>query len=349
MNPHSAAPLGEPLPNAAAALLNAPKPLLDQLRLLAGVGEWQRHFALRTQSCEIRVQYDNNDSEERAVLLASFPDTNEAARGGYRGAALRPIYTEGPVGVYLREETASDQRRKLFASQPELQTGDADFDATVFVETQTVHHLAGQLLKPEAARGAIVQLLQEGCPSIVLDDWSGNIVVHLPKPYTKSSDPQKAKRLGRALEALRASLPPVVRPMRSRLFSRQDESPLRIGLLVPIVVVVSALLGSVIAALVAGIFYLVMIPNQCWIPSNYEEGVRYLSCHAPTCCAPFDIGMGWGQHIVAASWILGFVGFFVTMLITKGRMVSWALWAAIAGLAVPFGLALGVIAARIVY
>lgn len=323
--------------------------LIEQLRALGRASVRKRSFVIRDPAGDVEVEYEIDDSGERALLLTTFPSASEAFKAGYRGRPVSPVKADRPIAVYLRAETLADRVRKAVGTTGELQTGDAEFDAAVLIETQTEHEVARALLEQVGARAAIVRLLQEGCSSILLDDWSGKVMVHLPKVGSPTTDGQLATRLVRCVIALRSALPPVERPRTLFSTARKDDSARYLLLAGPGLAIATAAIGSLVAGLVTLIFFLALTPDSCW-SQGQEPGTKYLVCQGPRCCEPLNIGLSWGSHIVLVLWG-GLVILWFVMLVTRKTEKTWIwpVWAVTAGLAIPVGLAVGVMAARLAY
>lgn len=326
---------------------NRPPTLIEQLRNLAGVSARKREFHVRGASCEVEVQWQVDEAGERIMLLASLPDAGESAQGGYRGGKSPAVESSGPIALYLREETGVDRIRKILGHKEEIQTGDAELDAAVYIETQADRRIATEMMRHKGARTAILQLLRLGCSSIILGDWSGKIVVHVARPEAPCPDPSRASQLVSQIDALRAALPPVVqRQPAARQVVHADNSPRLFGRAV-LAAVVSATVSGVLLALGTYLLYLFLTPDRCFYTSFGGDGVS-IGCEEPSCCEPVYLGLSWGLPIVLCLWLIPLGWGLRTFPRAKGQPGPWHRFGAMIGAAVPIGLALGVLAARLV-
>lgn len=188
------------------------KSLHGHLLALAGVSDLPSSFLIEHdgEPIEASVQTDNEDDPVGMTLWLNYDRV--ASRldiDGYRGAsALRVVR---PMRIHLRTERAGDRAAVAQGLSAEWQSGDADFDRAVYVDspTQDAHTLSAVL--GAATRAAVLRLRGAGAESVDLDDEQGRVAVHCSTGAFVGSEraAEHAMELLDALVALSRALPRV--------------------------------------------------------------------------------------------------------------------------------------------
>lgn len=140
--------------------------LIAQLRALAGVKTEDR-FDVHHGGATVRVAYSGGSSSSLTLVVPYDTHARAAAPGGYRGGG--PLAAIRPMRVKLSPEQAVNRKAKEAGIDAEYQSGDAEFDARVYVDTQTPSEVLAAVLNAEA-RAAIVELFALEFNRVELDD-----------------------------------------------------------------------------------------------------------------------------------------------------------------------------------
>jgi hypothetical protein len=141
--------------------------LIAQLRAFAGVKTGDR-FEVHHGGATVRVAYSGGSSSSLTLLVPYDTHARAAASpGGYRGGG--PLAAIRPMRVKLTPESAANRAAKDAGIDAEYQSGDAAFDARVYVDTQTPPEVLAAVLSADA-RAAILELFELEFNRVELDD-----------------------------------------------------------------------------------------------------------------------------------------------------------------------------------
>lgn len=262
--------------SAPATEVSAP-PAIDQIRAIAGASGDATSFVIRREDGEIRVSYDAVLAQG-IEMRAPFPEARGKAGGAYRGKSRPVIAVKRPMTIYLRKEDASDRRYKEVGINREVQTGDAAFDAEVYVNAlydEDAHVRA--VLAHEEARASAVALLREEPAILLLDDEDGSIVAHFVFPHGADKDPDRGRRIVEAFDRLLGALP--------WLETAGQDGRLVRGWMIMLAWAALLVPGAVL--------FFTMRPPEC-LP---REEDMVLSCTGgPQCCEPVVAGLAAGRR-----------------------------------------------------
>ncbi len=129
--------------------------------------------------------------------------------GPFRGAPRARV--KSPAPLLLRAETRIDRAGKSLRINRETQTGDAAFDAGVYLESEAEDSLVLAVLAEPAMRAGVIACLTLGATSVTLDE-EGDLGIELPLPHNELIEPA---RLTAALDALAATAEAIPRLQRS--------------------------------------------------------------------------------------------------------------------------------------
>lgn len=125
-------------------------------------------------------------------------DSGFEATSAYRGGPWATARNPGPLA--LRWENRRDRFGKRLGLNREIQLGDAEFDARVYVECDAPDATVRLLLSNEHTRRGIVRLLEMGAPALQLDR-DGRLIVRL---HWRDQDVPSGQQFGLILETLGA-------------------------------------------------------------------------------------------------------------------------------------------------
>jgi hypothetical protein len=188
--------------------------LLVALRAIAGVRAGG-DFRIRDGDVSFDVDYVGGSSS-RLTLKASYDFVARAEivpgarETGYRTSARGGVLTAiRPMSILLRAENASDRMAKAEGISREHQTGDAAFDAAVYVESPTTDAgVLGAVLN-EAVRAAALELLKLEFEAITIDDGDRRVTAVISGFRHLGQPEDAARRMVRAFATLLRGLPPV--------------------------------------------------------------------------------------------------------------------------------------------
>jgi hypothetical protein len=154
--------------------------LIEGLRELAGAAPDTDRFTIPAKpgGVPVAVEYGTGSSYSIA-LFAPYGAASSSASVGYRAVA-RPPVAPRPLKILLRRETEWHVMNKASGVNREVQTGDANFDKLVYIDTRTRDDAVVFVLSSPAARAAILTLLVDlEFHSIYIDNADRNIVANL--------------------------------------------------------------------------------------------------------------------------------------------------------------------------
>lgn len=151
-----------------------------ELRALAGSAKGGSFVILRgDHRVSVGFSTDNDDEVTGLALSIAYDRVARPVPGGYRDAA--PLAGPRPMRIELRPEMFVDRIAKDEGVSVEWQSGDADFDREVYVDSPvTDAALLSRVLDAEV-RGGVLELFAIGFTSVEIDDAHGRVVAHLPK------------------------------------------------------------------------------------------------------------------------------------------------------------------------
>jgi hypothetical protein len=183
--------------------------LIVELRAIARAPSGSEAFTVAagaTNEPAVRVEYREGTSKS-VVLRASY-GLRAATPAGHRDVVVAPRVPR-PLEIRLRRETAGDARSKHRGTNREVQTGDAEFDAEVYIDTVAPDEVVLFVLSPPEVRAAARALLgEEGFADILVDDRHGDVVATLTT-FPKRAPTDCAARVLEAFRALAWHLPTV--------------------------------------------------------------------------------------------------------------------------------------------
>lgn len=251
--------------------------LVAQLQKLAGGAKGEQKFTVVVGSVKVFVEYwsgsGSHVSFSTAYGQAPAKITPPSAEGGYRANPRKepPLSATRPMLITLREERYDDVDAKQSGVSVEFQTGDADFDDKVYVDTNTPHEVLAKVLGSQALRDAVLELRREGINRIVLDDASSMITCSLYTFAHSKHDETRAARLMNAMATIARETPRVEDS--GELPAKEPHGWLDW---------IAAAGGFILFFGVP--IYLALVPSRCWDDSSDGEG-KTLVCR-PGCCEP---------------------------------------------------------------
>jgi hypothetical protein len=141
--------------------------------------------------------------------LAQPPALERAAAtvgGPFRREARARI--ESPAPLTLRLETRLDRTGKSLRLNRETQTGDADFDERVYLESEAPDAVVLAVLVDPIMRAGVIKCLTLGCTSLTLDN-EGNLRAELPLTIKGEIAPSLLARVLDTLGATAEAIPPL--------------------------------------------------------------------------------------------------------------------------------------------
>jgi hypothetical protein len=152
-----------------------------ELRALAGSAQGASFTILRGMR-RVRVGFstDNDDEVTGLSLAIPYDAVAHALTGGYRDATTT-LTGPRPLRIELRSETRVDQMAKNEGVSVEWQSGDADFDRAVYVDSPVADAAILARVLDVEARGGVLALFALGFTEVEIDDAHGLVVARLPK------------------------------------------------------------------------------------------------------------------------------------------------------------------------
>lgn len=182
-------------------------------------------FVVHHAGCVVTVHYTCGSS---AGLTLQAPYDHparaaapERALGGYRDAAVRALIAARPLDIELRPEDRGDVAAKQQGLSVEWQSGDAAFDAAIYVSTPTTDPAVLAAVLCEPVRRAVLLLRQLGFYTVHIDDGDGNVRVEFQEFLNRTPRPERGRMAVGAFAQILSSLPAV------RTAGRQAAAPLR--------------------------------------------------------------------------------------------------------------------------
>jgi hypothetical protein len=261
--------------------------LVLALRSLAQALPERDAFTLAWRGVAVTVAYTRGSAASLSVR-AHYPTvpTGTVLTGHLR--AVRPMAIE------LRPERGDDRAAKRTGVSVEAQTGDAEFDATVYVDTPSPPDVARRVLAARALRAAALEVLAVGVSELVLDDDARCVHVRLATPAHFAAWGLEPERLLDRVVDLAKHAPPV-----EALYGSHHSAapPVSTGALMAVFAASAPVaIGS----------YLSLLPGVCRGPCM-AGGCELLVLNDPLCWRPHAIGLALGL----AGWVVA--------LLTLGR------------------------------
>jgi len=215
--------------------------------------------------------------------------------GPFRGAA-RPRITS-PAPLILRLETRLDRTGKSLRINRETQTGDAEFDERIYVESEATDALVLAALADPITRASVLRCLTLGCASLTLDD-AGDLGAELPLTSEDLLAPDSLTALLDTLGAAAEAIPPLQGPGHNRTFAGLLPVFTVLGAIVswPLFYLVDWLWEPIGSDLYATAFlggvalWVVSLPLLVWILRGRSVSLRDLV----TCAVSLAIGLPLG-------------------------------------------------------
>lgn len=115
-------------------------------------------FVLTIDDVPIRVEYTTGTTP---TVWLTTPYAPRAAAEGYR-ETVAPIRAPRPMFIELTSESADDRDAKARGVSREVQTGHAEFDRAVYVNTVSADTVVQRVLASPKLRRAVQLLLADG-------------------------------------------------------------------------------------------------------------------------------------------------------------------------------------------
>ncbi len=258
----------------------AEEDLVQQLRRLTGAGPEEKALTFGRDGITLRATY-HPGSSSHVEFEASYPSTPRRTSNhqDYRGMPERPRSVPRPMSIKLARETVADRVAKQRGVAREVQTGDAAFDAEVYVDTPSADDVVLHVLAAPALRAGVRTLIDEGLIRLVLDDERQRVTATLSTFASPTHDGRRGARIVDALAAIVAHASPVVA---SGERPRGDPAE---GLL--------GCAGGLAFLLFIGAIpaYFAAAPSRCVERADEGESLR---CEEPGCCTGPPIGCAAG-------------------------------------------------------
>lgn len=203
--------------------------LIGELRNLAGVNVDTNAFILRGGDHTIKIEYEQFSSGPSTLEFTTTYD--EAARVASKRRAApagTTVVATRPLDIVLRREDDEDRESKLRGINVEWQTGDASFDASVYVSAPNHDAAVYSAVINSDVRAAIKTLFALGFSEVLIDAHGVirarviEFVIARPTPERGRSALEAFVRLLDALPALSASgekHPPIPLSRTTRAFA----------------------------------------------------------------------------------------------------------------------------------
>lgn len=173
-------------------------------------------FVVRSGELAIDVRYTGGSSSSLTLsapydAVARRAPEGASTTGSYRDSAERALLAVRPMAIHLRAERAADVDAKRAGINREIQTGDATFDAAVYVSSPgDDERVLAAVLSPEVRRGAAA-LLALGVGRISIDDDDGRVEARLVGFLSDRPSAERGPALIAAFAELLRGLPKVRR------------------------------------------------------------------------------------------------------------------------------------------
>lgn len=278
--------------------------VVRQLRQLAGAADDSTSFVFTSPdgpTVEARY-FGGSGSNVTLIGQFGFAPSARAPGGGHYRASGEPLRATRPMLITLREEDDADRDAKEEGVSREFQTGDARFDARVYIDTTTPDAVLRDVFASSALRDAALALFDEGVRAIALDDREGRVTTTLFTFSSRTHDERRAERLVRAFEQLVRSTPRVVD-------SGEPAPADREGAIITVISAIALLL------FMGGIpLFFALAPSRCWVSASDGDGSS-LTCAPVGCCDPIAPGLALGTALAFVLW-------FVAPRFIRGRSDS---------------------------
>ncbi len=135
------------------------------------------------------------------------------AAGSYRSDPRRQV--KGRPRVRLRRETGRDSLGKRLDINREVQTGDEEFDARVYVESDAPDGDVREVLADERVRRGALGLLELGYREVLINDGAGRLSATFQTQSPESLDEAGLVRAAELMRQVAGALPEFSGPARS--------------------------------------------------------------------------------------------------------------------------------------
>jgi hypothetical protein len=259
------------------AVFQAPQllTLVEQLRALARVSEHENRFDILYRGRVVHVHFSPG-STDSLDISTDMPAAGAVQGGGYRDARRPVLVAPRPLGVTLRKETSADRGAKREGINREVETGDAAFDAAVYVDSQSEDHVLLTLLASPEVRGSAMALLESDCRSIQIDHTDGRINLPIIEFLSRTPDQQRAARIVHNLVCLAEGLPAV-----QASGAPAPTNPACLPVVSGCVLAFAGMIG-------VPILYMANSPGKCM--ESDEDGTSLVCSAGLECCTPGAVG-----------------------------------------------------------
>lgn len=240
-------------------------------------------FVVTHRGVPIRVRAFDG-SAEHMVLETPYLGAPREHALDYRSAA-GALLAPRPMDIVLRRESAEDVRGKERGVAIEVQTGDPDFDARVYVDSPSRHDVSRAVLAAAPLRAAVRALLDARAGPLTIDTMDAAISLRLDTFGGLPAD------VGWTLEHF-ATIATSVPEVRASSEARPASSWLGVQLLLG----AAAILGILPTLLVV----FTVLPARCYVTD--DEGTA-IACSVAGCCEPagYGLAVGLAVGLVAAA------------------------------------------------
>jgi hypothetical protein len=172
-------------------------------------------FSIKHDDVVVQVRYSGGSSSSLTLFagydtFAKREHADGREGGSYRQTAVpRALSATRPMNITLRPEAYGDREAKAQGLNREHQTGDADFDNAVYIDSPTTDHEVLQAVLGEEARTAVRDLFALGLRRITIDDTKRDVEAYLNEFATAKERPGRADLMVDAFSRLVSSMPPV--------------------------------------------------------------------------------------------------------------------------------------------
>jgi len=282
--------------------------------------EAQKAFDVTIDDVTIHVEYSAGTTP--TVFLStpylSRPTAAHVGRDrGYRESPTAAIAAARPLAIELCLESDLDRDAKARGVTRELQTGDAEFDRMIYVDSPAPDEVLASVFAGRALREACRTLLDDGFLEIWIDDERGEITTRRGLS-TRARLP--ADQVIRAFAAIARDVPPLETTGRR---SRRAKDLLDGAAAMSVLGVVSLLLvlwGSALEAFVVGGLLGGLL--AFWVTGRLFADKRRDVVLAPVASIAFLLGGGVGIWIGGPARLIGWA-IRPTIGLAIGAVVGW--------------------------
>lgn len=115
-----------------------------------------------------------------SLSIAGDAGSMEGGAGAYRADPRRRV--DHRPKMMFRRETGRDRFGKAIKLNREFETGDRDFDARVYIESDAKDDALREVLADPRARAALARLLDRGCQQVLLHENACDIKIKITNP-----------------------------------------------------------------------------------------------------------------------------------------------------------------------